>query len=106
MAYPLILLVLLVPVGMFLLLKIIPQFGAIFAGFEVRLPAMTTGLLTISDLLVDHGWWLLACISGAIVAAAPLSWVPAGRVATRPLRCATPCTVAVVSSSPTAPTSS
>ena len=90
LAYPLILLLLLFPVGLLLLLRIVPQFGSIFEGFEVRLPAMTMALLTISELLVDHGGWVLAILIGAILAIAVLIRLALGKVATRRFVCRMP----------------
>ena len=90
LAYPLILLMLLVPLGLFLLLKIVPQFRSIFEGFEVRLPGMTTALLAMSELLAEHGGWALAIVAGTIATIAVLIRLALGKVATRRFICAIP----------------
>src|SRR4029077_13563573 len=41
LAYPLILLLLLIPLGLFLIFSLIPQFGTIFDGFAITLPWIT-----------------------------------------------------------------
>ena len=59
LAYPLILLGVLSAVGLFLLSIVVPQFGAIFNGFEIRLPWLTSAILAASRFLVEHGLWSL-----------------------------------------------
>jgi type II secretory pathway component PulF len=63
-AYPLLILAILVPLALFLSVFVIPMFGELYAEFDLELPRITTGLLTVSnDLPVIIGL-LLALVFG------------------------------------------
>jgi type II secretory pathway component PulF len=68
LAYPLVLLLVIVPLALFLQLWIVPAFAAIFDGFEIRLPLMTEALIGLSQFISEYGWKALACVAGAILA--------------------------------------
>lgn len=60
LAYPIVVLCVLVLVLGFVLGFVIPQFAAVFAGDEARLPVLTRVVLFLSDALTRHGNVLLA----------------------------------------------
>jgi type II secretory pathway component PulF len=90
LAYPLGLLLFLIPLGLFLQLKIIPQFTAIFAGFEIRLPAITMILLTVSEFIDSHGWEALGIAAGVVVLVLVVFRLSLGEIGTRRLLCSIP----------------
>src|SRR5205823_1262441 len=63
LAYPMVLLLLCVPLGAFLIFWLIPQFAAIFDGFEIRLPWITTVVIVASRFLADHGVQTLGALA-------------------------------------------
>jgi type IV pilus assembly protein PilC len=65
MTYPIAVVVVAVVVTMILLLKVVPQFQAIFAGFGASLPAFTVMVIGLSQIVQDY-WWML--ILGLVVA--------------------------------------
>jgi type IV pilus assembly protein PilC len=65
MTYPIAVVVVAVVVTMILLLKVVPQFQAIFAGFGAKLPAFTVMVIGLSQIVQDY-WWML--ILGLVVA--------------------------------------
>jgi type II secretory pathway component PulF len=67
LAYPLVLLALIVPLGLFLLLWIIPASAAVFDGFEINLPLITRGLIAVSRFAKESGWQILACLACAML---------------------------------------
>src|SRR5262245_35284461 len=67
LAYPLVLLILSVPLAWFLIFRLIPQFASIFEGFQMQLPGITWFVIATSEILAKHGLTLLASIFGAIV---------------------------------------
>jgi type IV pilus assembly protein PilC len=60
MTYPIAVVVVAVVVTGILLLKVVPQFQAIFAGFGAQLPAFTVMVIGLSQLVQDYWWILLA----------------------------------------------
>src|SRR4029450_9733223 len=67
LAYPLILLCLLLGLGFFLIYWIVPQFAAMFDGFGVNLPWMTTALVFVSRFMLEHGLQVLAALLAAVL---------------------------------------
>ena len=65
MTYPIAVLVVALIVSAILLIKVVPQFQSVFAGFGAELPAFTLMVIHISELMQE--WWLiiLAGIIGA-----------------------------------------
>ena len=90
LAYPLGLLLFLLPLGLFLQMKIIPQFMSIFAGFDVRLPAITMILLTVSESLNDFGWQALGILVVVVATTLVVIRLSLGAVRTRRLVCTIP----------------
>ena len=66
MIYPSILVVVMVIVLIVMMTKIIPQFLNTFAEMDVELPALTRGVMAVSDWFVAW-WWLLVIILAALV---------------------------------------
>ena len=66
MIYPCILVVVMVIVLIVMMTKIIPQFLNTFAEMDVELPALTRGVMAVSDWFVAW-WWLLVIILAALV---------------------------------------
>ncbi len=66
--YPAILTFVAVSVVVLLLTYVVPQVVEVFASIDAQLPALTTGLIALSDFLRDYGIYLLALIGiGAVV---------------------------------------
>src|SRR5262245_47054587 len=68
LAYPLVLVVLTVPLGLFLIFRLIPQFASIFEGFQMQLPGVTWFVITVSEFLAARGGAILLVLAGAFVA--------------------------------------
>jgi type IV pilus assembly protein PilC len=68
MTYPIAVVVVAVVVTGILLLKVVPQFQAIFAGFGAQLPAFTVMVIGLSQLVQDYWWILLAGLALSIFA--------------------------------------
>jgi type IV pilus assembly protein PilC len=66
MTYPLAVLVVAFIVSAILLIKVVPQFQMVFAGFGAKLPAFTMMVIGLSEMLQE--WWLavIACIAIAV----------------------------------------
>ncbi len=96
LAYPLILLCLLLPMGYFLVSRIVPDFAAIFDGFDVRLPWMTQVLLISSRFTTEHGLRALVGLTAGIVLLYLLIRLTLGAAGTRRLVCAIPVLGALV----------
>ena len=90
LAYPLILLAVMFSLVLFLMVKVVPQFGAIFNNFGVMLPWLTVVILTASEFVVQHGWWSLSIGAGAIVTICLLFRLLLGKVGTRRFICTIP----------------
>lgn len=65
MIYPCILLCVMVVVLIVMMTKIIPMFLQTFEEMDVELPALTRGVMAVSDWFVDW-WWLLLVILAAL----------------------------------------
>ena len=74
MTYPVIVICIAVAITTFLIVKVVPIFGDIFADFGAKLPAPTQFLLDLSDFMRTF-WWLLIGIAGRhlLSASAPSS---------------------------------
>ena len=84
MAYPLVLLVIVIGAFFGLMIFIIPQIGKIIknlAGPTGHLPALTTVMLGISDFVLTYWWALLLVIVGGVVAFLRITKTPAGKSA-------------------------
>lgn len=69
MTYPAVVICIAIAVTTFLIVKVVPVFGEIFAEFGEGLPAPTRILLDISDFIRGSWYWLIAIIGGAIFGA-------------------------------------
>ncbi len=67
MIYPCILLVVMIGVIIVMMTKIIPSFLKTFEEMDAELPALTRGVMAVSDWFVAW-WWLLLLILAAVVA--------------------------------------
>ena len=84
MAYPLVLLVIVIGAFFGLMIFIIPQIGKIIknlAGPQGHLPTLTTVMLGISDFVLTYWWAILIVIVGGIVAFLQITKTPAGKSA-------------------------
>ena len=70
-AYPLVLILLTVPLVVFLNFWLVPAFGSIFADFDVKLPWMTDVVVAISQFMIDY-WFAALVIVLAVVVLLPL----------------------------------
>ena len=61
LTYPVAVVTFAVLILVFIMMKIVPQFVKIFAGFDTELPAITEILIITSDLIKNY-WWLLPAI--------------------------------------------
>ncbi|MBU3057263.1 type II secretion system F family protein [Pseudomonas indica] len=65
MTYPIAVIIVAIIVSAILLIKVVPQFQSVFAGFGAELPAFTMMVINISEILQE--WWFIVLI--AIIAA-------------------------------------
>lgn len=63
MTYPIAVVIVAFIVTGILLLKVVPQFQSIFEGFGAKLPAFTMMVISLSKLVQDYWWMLLAGIA-------------------------------------------
>jgi general secretion pathway protein F len=49
-----------------LLTYVVPQVVQVFGSLNQQLPALTRGLIALSEFLRQNGWWLLAILAGAL----------------------------------------
>src|SRR5580765_1761024 len=63
MTYPVIVICIAMAITTFLIVKVVPIFGEIFADFGAKLPAPTQFLLDVSDFMRSY-WWVLILIIG------------------------------------------
>lgn len=68
MTYPIAVVVVAVIVTGILLLKVVPQFQEIFAGFGAQLPAFTMMVIGLSQIVQDYWWMLIGGIIFAVIA--------------------------------------
>jgi len=66
MTYPVIVLCIAFSITTFLIVKVVPVFGEIFADFGANLPAPTQFLLDVSSFVRGNWYWLVGGIGGAI----------------------------------------
>jgi type IV pilus assembly protein PilC len=65
MTYPIAVIIVALIVSSILLIKVVPQFQSVFAGFGAKLPAFTLMVIGMSEIM--QAWWYLV-IAGVIVA--------------------------------------
>ena len=65
MTYPIIVICIAIAITTFLIVRVVPVFGEIFADFGANLPAPTQFLLDISDFIRGNWYFLLGGIGGA-----------------------------------------
>lgn len=66
MMYPLIVLLTGLGVSSLLLLEVVPQFQTMFSGFGAELPTFTRRVISLSDWLGQHFWWMLLFVVGGL----------------------------------------
>lgn len=64
MTYPVIVVFIAIVITTFLIVRVVPVFGEIFADFGANLPAPTQFLLNISDFVRGQWWWILIIFGG------------------------------------------
>ena len=64
MTYPVIVIVIALSITTFLIVKVVPTFGGIFAEFGAKLPAPTQFLIDVSDFVRGSWVWLILIIGG------------------------------------------
>src|SRR6478609_3456455 len=69
MTYPVIVLCIAFSITTFLIVKVVPVFGEIFADFGAKLPAPTQFLIDVSDFVRGQWYFLILGIGGAIFGA-------------------------------------
>jgi|SoiMethySBSTD1v2_1073268.scaffolds.fasta_scaffold24808_3 type IV pilus assembly protein PilC len=69
MTYPVIVICIAIAITTFLIVKVVPVFGGIFADFGANLPGPTQFLLDLSDFIRGNWYILIAIIAGAIFGA-------------------------------------
>ncbi|WP_219062332.1 type II secretion system F family protein [Pseudomonas sp. UMAB-08] len=67
MTYPIAVLVVALMVSAILLIKVVPQFQSVFAGFGAELPAFTLMVIGLSQILQDWWWIVIAAVVAAIL---------------------------------------
>ncbi|QZI71608.1 type II secretion system F family protein [Pseudomonas protegens] len=60
MVYPVAVIGVAVLVSSILLIKVVPQFQSLFAGFNAQLPLLTQWVIALSHVIQNHGGWLLS----------------------------------------------
>ncbi len=68
MIYPTVVVIIAFAITTFLLVKIVPTFADIYSSFNAKLPALTQGLIDVSNWLKANLWWILIAIVAGIVA--------------------------------------
>src|SRR5207302_6184452 len=66
MTYPVIVVCIAIGITTFLIVRVVPVFGAIFADFGAKLPGPTQFLLDVSDFVRGQWYFLILGIGGAI----------------------------------------
>lgn len=51
-----------------LLTYVVPQVVQVFGSLNQKLPALTRGLIALSEFLRQNGWWLLTLLAGGVIA--------------------------------------
>jgi type IV pilus assembly protein PilC len=70
--YPVILILLSVVVVSIIVIRVVPEFGAFYAGFGRELPLSTRIIVAVSDIV--RAWWLLIFGGGAAMVMAIYGW--------------------------------
>ena len=65
MTYPVIVICIAIAITTFLIVRVVPVFGEIFADFGANLPAPTQFLLDVSDFVRNYWYYLLGIIGGS-----------------------------------------
>lgn len=79
LAYPTVMLVLATGVTIFLLTYVLPKFEPLFTRKGIKLPAMTTFLMTTSNLMLDYWWAWLIGVAALIITFVMGRKTPTGR---------------------------
>ncbi|MCP1645885.1 type IV pilus assembly protein PilC [Pseudomonas citronellolis] len=66
MTYPIAVIIVALVVSAILLIKVVPQFQSVFAGFGAELPAFTKMVINLSEVLQQ--WWIIVLIALFIIA--------------------------------------
>src|SRR5207244_927800 len=66
MTYPVIVINIALGITTFLIVRVVPVFGQIFADFGAKLPAPTQFLIDLSDFIRGNWYYLIALIAGTI----------------------------------------
>jgi type IV pilus assembly protein PilC len=66
MTYPTIVITIAIGITTFLIVKVVPVFGQIFADFGAKLPGPTQFLIDLSDFIRGNWYWLLLVIGGSV----------------------------------------
>ncbi|AMO74556.1 type II secretion system F family protein [Pseudomonas citronellolis] len=66
MTYPIAVIIVALVVSAILLIKVVPQFQSVFAGFGAELPAFTKMVINLSEVL--QKWWIIVLIALFIIA--------------------------------------
>jgi len=66
MTYPTVVICIALVITTFLIVKVVPAFGGIFADFGAKLPAPTQFLIDVSDVIRGNWVWLVLVIGGSI----------------------------------------
>jgi len=66
MTYPTVVICIALVITTFLIVKVVPAFGGIFAEFGAKLPAPTQFLIDVSDVIRGNWVWLVLVIGGSI----------------------------------------
>ena len=64
MTYPAIVITIALGITTFLIVKVVPVFGSIFADFGAKLPAPTQFLIDLSDFVRSYWWAIIGAIAG------------------------------------------
>ncbi len=66
MTYPVIVVCIALVITTFLIVRVVPVFGEIFADFGADLPAPTQFLLNLSDFIRGQWWWIILLFGGLV----------------------------------------
>src|SRR5205807_412967 len=66
MTYPAIVITIALAITTFLIVRVVPVFGQIFADFGAKLPAPTQFLIDLSDFIRGNWYFLILIIGGAV----------------------------------------
>ncbi len=66
MTYPVVVLNIAFGITLFLIIKVVPVFGGIFADFGKALPAPTQFLVDVSGFMTANWWWLIGLLAAII----------------------------------------